>query len=1522
MRIMSQDLATHTDDLNLMIISKVKFLFIACFLIFGVFANSFAFTLSGKVMGGSNALSGAKVEIKNADSTANFSPITVTTSSTGAYSFAINSAGTYNITVTPSDLTTYAISRVSAQISTQDVVQDILLLPVVGQLTGTVSFPDGKAAANVTLTVKKTVTDVGVNVVTNALGKYAIGLPSGNYLIGVSDCTTGYLSGGCWFDTAYVSSFAFSADAVKNFSLPYVKLTGKTKASDNSNATGVTVVVAAQALTSATTGGSAALQGGTNAVSDSSGSFTLGLPAGTGYQISMTDSQGRTYLKSGVSVTTSTSLELALKGYSLSGVITTVNSYPAEGVLVTLKPTAGGSAFSTYTDKDGKYFFGVESGTFILGLSDCSMQTLNNSCWWDDAYIQNIQMTSSKTLDIKLPYVLVIANTTNASGAVGGVKVVTGAKTLSSVAGGTSGLTDGTNLTSDSSGAVALVLPAASGYTVGMSVPGVGNVLLTNQNFTPASGSTYMVTDLSTVAAMKLSGKITFPDGTAAAGVNLSVGLYGNSSNFTFPTDSTGSYSLGLSSGSYDIGLSDCTNLFLSGGCWFDTKYISGLSVSTSTVKNIALPYARLTGKTTDRNGVYVPSVEISASFSALTSANAGGIAQMTAGTKVVSDDSGNYALSLPIASNYKLLISPIKGSNFNPQTLDNFQMTASKQQTIVLPYTDTTPPIIVSGPIFRAVNATDAIVEWQTDKPTTGSVSGGATAATSSNLATLHSVHLTGLTAGKSYTIIVSATDEFNNGPTTKSGTLVTASAVVVKAPVILMGPSATTITKDGMVVEWVTNIPSKGTVQYGPNSFASTASESAFSIVHKVTLSGLQANTTYQIRVTATELTGAQTTTSRTITAQTLPSPDTSPPVIVSGPLITNVRDTSVSVIWVTDEPSVSGVSWNSGGVHGLVTDTNLSTTHMQHITGLKANTTYNLTVSSTDGLGNGPSLSKTVQFKTLPGVVTVVPVLPQILSPQEVTSVTNTTAMVMWGTDLPSTSEVSYGTSKSSLTSTETRSQLVTQHSVPLVGLSPGTTYYVQVKSVDAKGNASVNTYTNTFTGDTSVSFVTLANPVTTAPVFQTPPQVGYATSNAAVIGWVTGTAADTVVTVTNTNTSFAEPPKVGVDANLNATHQLALTGLTPNSTYSVAVTSTDISGNKATTTVADFSTPPSPDTGRPLISNAPTVEAKSTMATVSWVTDKLSDSKVSYGAGSSSTELLQSSGDVSFAKNHKVVLANLTPSTVYQVRVTSTDLSGNTSLAQTASFTTNAAGNDTAATTGGGTATTTNTTSTTTTVTSTTTTTGAATTSASVAMSSVSLVKGWNLIGNGLDQTINAATVFSDKTKFTTVWKWIASTSKWAFYAPSLASADLATYAQGKGYDVLSSISAGDGFWVNAAQATTVNLQRTTSAVAIPSSSFGSSGNRPLVSGWSLIATGDNKAPADFNLALSDTPPAAGATTPINLTTLWAWDSAQSNWFFYAPSLSSSALTTYAAGKGYQVFGSKVLSPSMGFWVNKP
>ena len=91
---------------------------------------------------------------------------------------------------------------------------------------------------------------------------------------------------------------------------------------------------------------------------------------------------------------------------------------------------------------------------------------------------------------------------------------------------------------------------------------------------------------------------------------------------------------------------------------------------------------------------------------------------------------------------------------------------------------------------------------------------------------------------------------------------------------------------------------------------------------------------------------------------------------------------------------------------------------------------------------------------------------------------------------------------------------------------------------------------------------------------------------------------------------------------------------------------------------------------------------------------------------------------------------------------------------------------------------------------------------------------------------------------------------------------------------------------------------------------------------MASGWNLIAIGDNSTPRAFNIALSTTPPAAG-DIPSNITTLWAWDVGQSNWYFYAPSLDKSGgLSSYITSKGYLDFGTKVLDPTTGFWANKP
>jgi len=236
---------------------------------------------------------------------------------------------------------------------------------------------------------------------------------------------------------------------------------------------------------------------------------------------------------------------------------------------------------------------------------------------------------------------------------------------------------------------------------------------------------------------------------------------------------------------------------------------------------------------------------------------------------------------------------------------------------------------------------------------------------------------------------------------------------------------------------------------------------------------------------------------------------------------------------------------------------------------------------------------------------------------------------------------------------------------------------------------------------------------------------------------------------------------------------------------------------------------------------------------------------------------------------------------------------------------------------------GTSTTTTTTSTSST-TSTSTTSSTTTTTLGDATLILTLVPGWNLVGNGGTGTIDAAAL-NDGNKVTTVWKWLASLSKWAFYAPALTGQQLLDYAASKGYDVLTSIGAGEGFWVNAK----IGFSTTVSAPAwVASNSLQPKldGSSLLLSGWNLIAIGDNKTPSAFNKAIGAEPPAVGVV-PINLTTLWAWDALQSGWYFYAPSLEAQGgtkLTDYIATKNYLDFttNGKVLAPADGFWVNKP
>jgi hypothetical protein len=191
----------------------------------------------------------------------------------------------------------------------------------------------------------------------------------------------------------------------------------------------------------------------------------------------------------------------------------------------------------------------------------------------------------------------------------------------------------------------------------------------------------------------------------------------------------------------------------------------------------------------------------------------------------------------------------------------------------------------------------------------------------------------------------------------------------------------------------------------------------------------------------------------------------------------------------------------------------------------------------------------------------------------------------------------------------------------------------------------------------------------------------------------------------------------------------------------------------------------------------------------------------------------------------------------------------------------------------------------------------------------------LTLGWNLLGNSLNQAMPVASVYADPAVITSVWKWDTTTAGWQFYTPQMTAPNLQTYAASKGYDVLSVINPGEGYWVKA---------KTASSLGTQSGPAFSLTLANLIKGWNLTATGNNVLPEALNLSLSATPPAAG-TVPINLTTLWAWDNTLAQWYFYAPNLQANgSLGTYVEGKGYLDFGqhSKTLGNGVGFWVNMP
>jgi alpha-tubulin suppressor-like RCC1 family protein len=210
-------------------------------------------------------------------------------------------------------------------------------------------------------------------------------------------------------------------------------------------------------------------------------------------------------------------------------------------------------------------------------------------------------------------------------------------------------------------------------------------------------------------------------------------------------------------------------------------------------------------------------------------------------------------------------------------------------------------------------------------------------------------------------------------------------------------------------------------------------------------------------------------------------------------------------------------------------------------------------------------------------------------------------------------------------------------------------------------------------------------------------------------------------------------------------------------------------------------------------------------------------------------------------------------------------------------------------------------------------------------------SSNLVAGWNLVGNGTETTIDVASRYGDPSNVQSVWKWVSSGENpsmtypgWAFYT-ALQSDGGKAYAASKGYEFLSNIGSGEGYWVNVKSAF---IDKLPVGTTVQSTSFRpGSGTHALPKGWSLIGPGDFLTPLGFNNALSPTPDPY--TVPVNLTSMWSWDASSSRWYFWSPLLyQNGTLTNYLTSKDYLDFTQLpntpvgTLVPGNGIWVNVP
>jgi hypothetical protein len=571
----------------------------------------------------------------------------------------------------------------------------------------------------------------------------------------------------------------------------------------------------------------------------------------------------------------------------------------------------------------------------------------------------------------------------------------------------------------------------------------------------------------------------------------------------------------------------------------------------------------------------------------------------------------------------------------------------------------DITPPVITAVTSIN-ITVSGATITWTTDEVGDTQVDFGTTSLYGSStvldaaLVASHAQALSGLAASTTYHFRVKSKDVGGNLAISSDYTFTTLDPPDITPPAIT-GVTITDVTTSGATITWTTDQAADTQVEFGPTAAygSLTSLDGTMGTAHAQSLSGLAPSTTYHFRVHSRDAAG-NLGTSDDYTFTTAPIIDIAAPII-SAVTASNVTGAGATITWITDEAADGRVEFGLSTAYGNATllDANLALSHTMTLAGLSPGATYHYRVHSRDASGN-LAVSDDYMFTTANPDDTTPPRVLDIV----VSGLSTSGAIVSWLTDEASTSQVEYGTTTGYGNLTTLDTNLVTLRAQALSGLLAGTTYHFRVLSRDGAGNLVVSD---------DRTFITVAEPDVTPPVIAAVASNNISNS-AATITWTTNEAADTQVEY---GTTSAYGNTTTLVAALETSHSQVVSGLTADTLYHFRVISRDASGNVTTSDDFTFTTD-TVDRNVPVITAVRASGITHQSATIFWTTDELADSQVGYGT---TTEYAFASIlDANTVTSHVMVLAGLTPNTLYHFRVISRDPSGNLGVSQDFTFTT--------------------------------------------------------------------------------------------------------------------------------------------------------------------------------------------------------------------------------------------------------